>query len=98
MKKITSKVRGFDVQKDKIIIVDDVEENNEGSSSTTTNQEEQLDMPRRSPRNSETLVSHAPTPGFEDVKIHHEPELQGGFKALRDKGLRIVNYQEDIPK
>jgi hypothetical protein len=34
----------------------------------------------------------------DEVKIHHEPELQGGFKALKDKGLRITNYQEDIPK
>ena len=56
-------------------------------------------MPRRSPRNTETLVScNTPTPGFDEVKIHHEPELQGGFKALRDKGLRITNYHEDIPK
>jgi len=70
-------------------------EENENEESTT----EQLDIPRRSPRNTETLVScNTPTPGFDSVKIHHEPELQGGFKALRDKGLRITNYQEDIPK
>ena len=61
-------------------------------------QEEQLDMPRRSPKNTETLVScNTRTPGFDTVAIHHEPELQGGFKALRDKGLRITNYQEYNP-
>ena len=31
------------------------------------------------------------------VGIHPEPELQGGFKALRDKGLKITNYQEYKP-
>jgi hypothetical protein len=76
------------------VIADDEERQQERGTD-----EEQLDMPRRSPRNTETLVScNTPTPGFDSVKIHHEPELQGGFKALRDKGLRITNYQEDIPK
>jgi hypothetical protein len=55
-------------------------------------------MPRRSPRNTETLVAHPPSPHEADVCIHHEPELQGEFKALRDKGLKITNYHEDIPK
>jgi kynurenine formamidase len=92
MKKISRKVRSFDTQKDKIVIANDEEQQNQG-------EEEQLDIPRRSPRNTETLVStNVPTPGFDTVKIHHEPELQGGFKALKDKGLRITNYQEDIPK
>jgi hypothetical protein len=36
--------------------------------------------------------------GYEDIKIHNEPELKGSFKALRDKGLRIKNYREDKPK
>jgi hypothetical protein len=27
-----------------------------------------------------------------------EQELKGSFKALRDKGLKIKNYREDIPK
>jgi hypothetical protein len=35
-----------------------------------------------------------PTPGFDDVKIHHEPEPHGGLKALQDKGLRITSYVE----
>ena len=42
--------------------------------------------------------TNVPTPGYDTVAVRHEPELQGGFKALRDKGLRITNYQEDIPK
>jgi len=94
MKKITSKVRGrgFDTQNNKIVIANDEEQQERGTD------EEQLDMPRRSPRNTETLVScNTPVPGFDSVKIHHEPELQGGFKALRDKGLRITNYQEYDP-
>jgi hypothetical protein len=49
------------------------------------------------PRNTETLIAHPPSPHEADVRIHHEPELQGGFKALRDKDLRITNYQEYNP-
>jgi hypothetical protein len=55
-----------------------------------------LTTPR--PKNTETLIAHPPTPGFDNVKIHHEPELKGGFKALSEKGIRITNYHEDIPK
>ena len=55
-----------------------------------------LKTPRR--KNTETLIAHPPSPHEADVRIHHEPELQGGFKVLRDKGLRITNYREDIPK
>jgi hypothetical protein len=49
-------------------------------------------------RNPETLITHMPSPGENDVQIKHEPELKGGFKALRDKGLKISNYQEYNPK
>ena len=45
----------------------------------------------------ETLVSTVPT-GYENIKIHREPELKGSFKALRDKGIRITNYKEENPK
>ena len=38
-----------------------------------TRKQSKLKTPR--PKNSETLISHMPTPGFDDVKIHHEPEL-----------------------
>jgi hypothetical protein len=82
--------RGLDIQNSKIVIADDEREYQQG--------EEPIDMPRRSPRNTETLIAHPPSPHEADVRIHHKPELQGGFKALRDKGLRITNYQEDIPK
>jgi hypothetical protein len=27
-----------------------------------------------------------------------EPELKGSFKALRDRGIKITNYEEHIPK
>ena len=33
-----------------------------------------------------------PSPGHDSIKIKHEPELQGGFKALAEKGIRITNY------
>jgi hypothetical protein len=59
-------------------------------------------MPRHSPRNTETLVAdpriiQSGNSLAKDVQIHHEPELQGGFKALRDKGTRITNYHEELP-
>jgi hypothetical protein len=38
-----------------------------------------------------------PSPNEKNIAIHHEPELQGGFKVLRDKGLRITNYQGYLP-
>jgi hypothetical protein len=41
----------------------------------------------------------APPPGQEylnkSIEIHHEPELKGAFKALRDRGIRITSYRED---
>jgi hypothetical protein len=27
-----------------------------------------------------------------------EPEIKGGLKALKEKGLKITTYKEDIPK
>jgi hypothetical protein len=33
-------------------------------------------------------------PGFDSVKIHHEPQPRGGLKALQDRGLKISNYVE----
>ena len=47
-------------------------------------------------RNQETLVSN--TPGIPDISIRKEPELSPTFKALQQKGLRIKDYHEDIPK
>jgi hypothetical protein len=43
-------------------------------------------------RNEETLVSN--TPGIPDISIRHEPEIKGGLKALKDKGLKITHYEE----
>ena len=59
-----------------------------------TRRKSKLETPHQ---NTETLVGSVPTPGFVDVQIKHDPELSGGFKALRDKGLRITDYREDIP-
>jgi hypothetical protein len=51
-------------------------------------------MPRRSPRYTETLIAHPPTPGFDSVKIDHTPTPKGRLKVLQDKGLRITSYVE----
>jgi hypothetical protein len=40
----------------------------------------------------------ATTPGTPDISIHKEPELKGAFKALKEKGLKIKDYHEDLPK
>lgn len=47
-------------------------------------------------RNIEPAV--ATTPGIPDISIRKEPEIKGGLKALQQKGLKITNYKEDIPK
>jgi hypothetical protein len=47
-------------------------------------------------RNIEPAAST--TPGNPDISIHHAPELKGAFKALQQKGIKITNYKEDIPK
>jgi hypothetical protein len=45
---------------------------------------------------TEPLVSYPERP---DARFYKEkPEIKGGLKALKDKGLRIKNYQEHIPK
>jgi uncharacterized Zn ribbon protein len=49
-------------------------------------------------RNSETLVSTTPGINEDSVAIRHEPEIKGGLKALKDKGLKITYYEEHIPK
>jgi predicted RNA-binding Zn-ribbon protein involved in translation (DUF1610 family) len=64
-----------------------------------TRRKSKLETPHR---NTETLIADPRTTYSgsnlsDSVKIKHEPELQGGFKALRDKGLKITNYKEDIP-
>jgi hypothetical protein len=32
------------------------------------------------------------------VEINHTPEIKGGLKALKEKGLKITDYKENIPK
>jgi hypothetical protein len=53
-----------------------------------------FETPKDREDSQETLISMVPSPSYDSVKIKHEPELQDGFKALRDKGLRITNYLE----
>jgi hypothetical protein len=33
-----------------------------------------------------------------DVSIKKAPEIKGTFKALKQKGLKITNFKEDIPQ
>jgi hypothetical protein len=47
-------------------------------------------------RNIEPAIST--TPGIPDISIRHEPEIKGGLKALQQKGLKITDYKENIPR
>lgn len=55
--------------------------------------ESELSVPNR---NIEPAVST--TPGIPDISIRHEPEIKGGLKALQQKGLKITDYKENIPR
>lgn len=48
------------------------------------------------PLETEPAVATTPTVGGDAVAIHHEPELKGSFKALRDRGIKITHYEERI--
>jgi DNA-directed RNA polymerase subunit RPC12/RpoP len=61
--------------------------------SENVRRESKLSVPDR---NIEPAVST--TPGIPDISIRPEPEIQGGLKALQQKGLKITEYKEDIPK
>jgi hypothetical protein len=45
---------------------------------------------------TEPAVAHPPSIGADAVAIRREPELRGGFKALRDRGIKITHYEERI--
>src|SRR5918994_3833341 len=47
-------------------------------------------------RNIEPAV--ATTPRIPDISIRHEPEIKGGLRALQQKGLKITDYKENVPK
>jgi hypothetical protein len=51
-------------------------------------------------RDEETLVATTPGQDYlnKSVEIHHEPEIKGGLKVLKDRGIRITSYSEHIPK
>ena len=46
-------------------------------------------------QNTETLVGSVLTPGFVDVAVKKELDLQGGAKSLSQKGtIRFTDYRE----
>jgi hypothetical protein len=61
--------------------------------SENVRRESKLSVPNR---NIEPAV--ATTPGIPDISIRKEPEIKGGLKALQQKGLKITDYKEDIPR
>jgi hypothetical protein len=61
--------------------------------SENVRRESKLSVPDR---NIEPAV--ATTPGIPDISIRKEPEIKGGLKALQQKGLKITNYKENIPR
>jgi DNA-directed RNA polymerase subunit RPC12/RpoP len=61
--------------------------------SENVRRESKLSVPNR---NIEPAV--ATTPGIPDISIRKDPEIKGGLKALQQKGLKITNYKEDIPR
>jgi hypothetical protein len=82
-----------DLGRDKVVIADpDQEQPLEDENGEPIKRKSKLVTPR--PKNTETLVSIVPTPGFDSVRIDHTPQPRGGLKALQDKGLRITSYIE----
>jgi hypothetical protein len=61
--------------------------------SENVRRESKLSVPDR---NIEPAV--ATTPGIPDISIRKEPEIKGGLKALQQKGLKITDYKENIPR
>ena len=49
-------------------------------------------------RNVEPAVTSIQYDYNKDVEIRHEPEIKGGLKALKEKGIKITDYKEDIPR
>lgn len=57
-----------------------------------TRKRSKLETPHK---NTETLVSTTQTPGFGDVQIKKELDLQWGAKSLSQKGtIRFTSYEE----
>jgi DNA-directed RNA polymerase subunit RPC12/RpoP len=55
--------------------------------------ESKLEVPDRNIEPAITIIDMN-----HDVSIRKEPEIKGAFKELKNKGLKITNYKEDIPK
>lgn len=49
-------------------------------------------------RNIEPSVTSINFDYNQNVAIRHEPDIKGAFKELKNRGLKITNYKEDIPK
>jgi hypothetical protein len=51
-------------------------------------------------RKQEPLLATAPETDYlnKKVEIHHEPEIKGGLKALKERGIKITYYEEHVPK
>jgi hypothetical protein len=60
--------------------------------SENVRRESKLSVPDR---NIEPAVSTTPDI---PISLHKETEIKGGLKALKDKGLKITKYDENIPK
>lgn len=47
-------------------------------------------------RNEETFVAQTPGQNYlnKRVEIHKEPEIKGGLKELKERGLKITSYKE----
>jgi uncharacterized Zn ribbon protein len=63
--------------------------------SENVRRESKLSVPDR---NVEPAVATAPGIDTDSVAIRHEPEIKGGLKTLRDRGMKITHYEEHIPK
>jgi hypothetical protein len=55
----------------------------------STRRRSRLETPHR---NTETLVSTTPLPGYGDVVIKKPPTYRGSFKSLSEKGIKITSY------
>jgi hypothetical protein len=55
----------------------------------------QYRLPLLTDRSTETLVSTTPGQDYlnKSVEVNHTPEIKGGLKVLKDKGIRITHTQ-----
>ena len=56
--------------------------------------ESKISVPDRNIEPAVAAVATTPGIGADSVAIKHDPEIKGGLKALKDKGLKITHYEE----